>query len=580
MAELSRTARNSKWDTLSKINLQYKFKNFFTFFFIAILLLIFIVFNSYFLEPKLNSLSFVFWFNIDVFDYYFSFIIWSIYFFWIFISNTIYSYFFFNNFSKISNSDLTANFIFKNVIKKNFLVDSSLPRGDWDQLLYLWLIKNKNNNIFVKNVFYGNSSFTKTRPTLDSLLRELYVTHFFTGKLLTDIRIFTTNNIKINFLSNFNNKPVSYYLFYILTTDVNFNFKNLINQQISPKNLILLNIFSQEKNYLFIKHNGFSFEHLNIFNNTEYLAQLVSNLLKTSSTIVKTNRWLFKYSIISRKFYKNTRKLTNFKSLASLPIFIEKSFNRNLWNTQFFTNFQNFYNFNLVSQFLTKNFISVNKINFDFRSINSNLLANNASSNFNFKFFEKSYFWLNKRFFFFNAFKNNNFINFLNFNDSKRPSLNFSKFKNSSYLNIFNIFFLKLNNDVLFNFENFNNRLRFKNSKKILNLNTQIIFKTPCSPTHLAFLNINFFSKTDYYFLNFINNHQIFYSFFNFHFVNEKNTTKAFKIKKSNFIKKNKSNLSFKSYKILLLSLESNTKTELWKNFVTLVSLNHIKSNF
>jgi hypothetical protein len=301
------------------------------------------------------------------------------------------------------------------------------------------------------------------------------------------------------------------------------------------------------------------------------MSQITSHLLRTSATIAKANRWLFKYWTINRKFYKNTRKFTIFKSLiSSTPA---PAFNRNLWNTQFFTNFKNFSNLMLTTSLLNKNKLNFYDFNFNGKRSNDLFTNNNLLLETSFDLFEKSYFWLNKRFFFFNSLKNNNFINFWNL---KKKNASFFTFKNlnpNNHARLLNELIFKFNSNNVTTFEFLINYENFKKLKKISNFDSNTGTNHPLHPVYLTFSNTNFFFKNDYYLLNSVVNTSTLWSFLNKNF--NSNSALKFKNKKNYFNKSKKTSSQDQFFKIALLSINSGVKLVSWKNFITFYAISY-----
>ena len=471
------TFRFSKWSSFSQINIKIKFQNvFFQLIFVLFFLLIFylITFNYYPYSSIYNNISFLFWVNVDFFDYYFSFITWFVFFFISFFFNSLYSYFFFNNFSNSAFSDLDNEFSFKlknnelsavNFSKHNLL---NLSKNDLNWNLYLWLNNqnspSRSNNLSSLNLMFNlfqNSennfwrghvrfffNLYKTKQTLLCLTQNLE-----NSSILIDKVIENSHNAKTETLINSNNALVKFLLWTnILNESTLSNFEQLApgrtaNNYLKSKNTYLTQCYesnnsSFDYNFLMTKKNGF-FYLLN-FN----YGQSSSNSLKLNrfndlisqfdqfAINIKLDKWLYKYFLINRKSVKNLNKVTNYKKQFTNNLIDLNFFNKNLWNTQFFTS-QN--NFNFLTDILLKS--SNSSLNAKFS--NSLYLSVNEFANYNknnglfaTSSFESSYYWLLKRFYYNNSLMANFFVSSLSprFSTNRKTSANRFKTAHQDYV--------------------------------------------------------------------------------------------------------------------------------------------------
>lgn len=479
--------RASKWSTFSQINIKKNFKfNFYFFIFSLFLIFYYLIFytQAYQHSFLFNNVSFLFWFNVDIVDYYFSFLVWFVYFFSSFLLNNLYSYFFFTNFSNqnIQNNDANSQFIFSNT--KNNFFNEKVSKLDLNWVFYAWLNNSKETlnfkNNFIKPLFNSTSIEKKWYEDYD-LFSKLYKLIYFT-KISTDTELralpvnakFATifsEKLRNDLIPDANLVKLNLYYFFSsqsLTTkltknDEYFFFK--LNNWTS--------LFEINPNFLFLtkmKNNEF-FNNIQIFYTFFKSNLLFKNALSHNLNLIKNNRWLYKYFILNRKIFKNSNKITHLKSLTTNNLVNSTFFNRNIWNNFFFNNENNF------NKLVLTNFFSFNNeidSNLDFMSA-KNSFSKNMNQNL-----ENSYFWFVKRVYFLNNLSNNNFVLFfktilqsnqINSQQLSKTSVFHNFLCDKSYFNSLYFFFNKSNvrfknltllqNSQIENFTNLNKDFNF-----------------------------------------------------------------------------------------------------------------------
>nr|ASY95692.1 ccmF [Paraurostyla sp.] len=472
--------KNSKWKIFQTYNIKINFKFFFKkkiFIFIFLFLFLILIFNkkNYLQIYFSNELSFLFWINLDSFDYYLSFFLFFTAYLFSYFFNLIYLNFFFN--FKTINKKKTKN---KFKIEKNI----NLTNFDLNWITYSWLI-NQTNELYTfdylpdeldlidklfddnENKKFWNSNF--------SFFINLYKNVFSFNLINKNNNIFFIKNkisetSKINFFFFNNNSLINKFSKYLFWNIINlkknyFNEKNLKkNNNFKNWNLYNFNLeIKNNKNLLLYKNNFFYFSNLNqtilnlfISEYSEFLN--FNNLLINQNLFSKWNRWLYKYSILHRKFIKNSHKITLTKKLLTFNFYNKFFFKKNLWNSEHLSNYkiENLY-YSFFNIFYS-NLFQINKID-NLTNKFSYLNNFNESNSYNFlKNYENSYFWFFKKFFFFNTLSNNQ-IKIKHFNFIKKE-----KIFEENNLNDLNNFFLiqnYLNNSFFFNsnfliIENFN----------------------------------------------------------------------------------------------------------------------------
>lgn len=558
--------RNSKWSQYENYNIKQSFSLYF--FKIIKYFLFLLAISLYFYNYELsffyifNFFSLVFWLSLEIAELYFVFFVWLFGSFFVHLINFFLSFFINNFFIKIDNSFLIS----KSNSTKSFKNISRIKENlNW-QIYYS--ISNLSNErlkaSFIKNLFDFNVS--KDLWSLNYFFfHSLFKLNYLLNKNSTTSNFFFINNIlkkeTNNNLGNFffNTKLITYSLWFFFNKNNNFYDKTYKNKKRFLWNLHNVFIYN-DKNYslqilkntifFFTKNNLASYS---IFNNE--LLLVFQNITKTSLISSKWDRWLYKYSLINRKFIKNSHKNTLTKSMLSNNKFYSNFSEKNIWNSEYFSKINSQSNFFFY-------FINSNKKNtkdlflkdtsyllFDIKNINN---------------LEYSYFWFIKKFFNFNSntlnklklmstiksdvsnefffFNNDNSLNIKNALKMYNYQLNgfffkehlnlYSKsdFKNNFFLkNTVCDFYLSLDNNNFFldehistlvaildsnlninksyNFLNYNSKLKFNKNKKFFFIN-----KTSDNDNFLSLvIKSNFYNlcelnlNKDLFFINLIN---------------------------------------------------------------------------
>ena len=540
--------RNSKWTNYENFNIKIKFKNLyikyiFLIFFLIFFSLLLLYFNHYYISFFFfNNISYLFWICLDATDYFFSFIIWFMTIFSSLMINIIYSFFFFNNFStKNKNKFLFFNNFFeKSKINSNEKINLILNKHDLNWFILLWLKKNNlqlNNKIFI-NLFDNKISLKWWNEYYNffinlykiSYLCELSnnknssynLNYIFTNILLNENKNFIENfyffnkntiNIYYNFLfsyvfqkSNnyFNNKNEEIQSLFFLKKK--FTWNPTLSLLESTKNSFLINNVDG-----FFFFNNFNFNKLNnLLINYSELINLFNNFTNQLD-LAKTDRWLYRYSILHRKIFKNSHKLTNVKKLLNSGFYNTALFDKNIWASTVL-------NKNLNNDFINSLYNSYYNID---NNINNQLSISNQfltlnSTNFKLlSFYENSFFFIIKRFFFFNNLSNNNYNN--NYFYFKKNHILNNEFSNNTFykFNLILNYLLNLKNKKQFDIFSIQNAIisnftNFKPDMNFFKINDYLISTT----------ELNIFNKNNLkllYLLTFNNNNQnlLYFNYFN-----------------------------------------------------------------
>jgi len=440
------TFRNSKWSSYSNANVSTFFKNsYFNFFFFLTFFFFFIKFFSFSLV--LNQLFFIFWFAFDCLDYYLSFSVWALSSIYLTATSSILSFFLEKPITSLKKNHF--DFRTKNVKR----ADINFSQDDLNWFLYSWLTTSKqlDSEAFLNESFEDffedstNSSFWKTNF---SFFINLYKSVFFLklndeGKNFYQIKYFF-NSINSMFsyrpfltlnLNNFNNN--NFFLFFLdykilnnpkpLVTDLfknskysnrfNWSLSYLENQDLNENSIFKASAFS---------FNNFNTELLNLFNEKNSITNVFKNNFNAYGKITKWDRWLYKYSIIHRKSFKFFNKLSNIKKSLNFSIFDNLSFSKNIWTPIFFKQNLNlmllFNNTTSDKEFFLKHHFFLNQ----------SLRKTNSLTSFS--FYDESYAWFLKRFYFLNSISTNDYRNKFQFffeNNDRSLSDNFLLKKNN-----------------------------------------------------------------------------------------------------------------------------------------------------
>ena len=278
------TFRSSKWSLYDKNNIKNKSKILFSnyificfFMFISILLIFF--FNSYYVKFFFfNNFFFLMWAIVDSFDYYLSFLLWSTTTLSSLTFNFVYSYFFFNNFSKKTKiSDL---FIKRVKIKNDYDVFSdkrlSSSKFDLNWILYSWLSNNKvkNKHFLIENLFEAHVNKSWWEKNFNFFI-TLYKTFFFLNYINEGSDAYSVKQ-GINGVSSFFIKKNTNNLLLFISN--NFLINKYTDVLLFHSLNKYSNFFSQKNNFLM--HKNFKNWNLNFFlkNEDKYVFLLKSKI--------------------------------------------------------------------------------------------------------------------------------------------------------------------------------------------------------------------------------------------------------------------------------------------------------------
>jgi hypothetical protein len=448
--DLGLTFRNTKWTNYAAYNIKSQFFNHYarTLFILAITLMIslllFYFYPAYSYYYAFNNVMFLFWILLDTISYYTLFYIWALSMtissIWIFF----YHYLFFNNFAghtfKLPKKQTSLS-IDNNLLPFNMLtpIQTSLTSEKW--ILYFWFQHNFSSSnakldSFVLSTFFENqSNFTYFLKTYDFFPKLFKLTYFI--QLLSYSQ---ENFSKYKHNSIFLNKTfLDLHFFFNLNSEIKSSDRNLLNLNIlnhrfdcnlEQANSLLL---SNKQQLFYIWNNDVTKtfkEHLNL-----------ESLITTTHNSIMWDRWLYKYSAIHRKLFKNAFKFTTAKRLSDSNMLSLSLTKQNLWFSEQISKID------LVDFFKNQFFLFFN--NSSFNDIQNKRIQHqdelNKLSNLNsLNFYEKSLFWLTKRLFFTN-FMGSNYTS-----SSPLFKINLST-KTSNFDIYFNLYmyFLNINNKNL-----------------------------------------------------------------------------------------------------------------------------------
>jgi len=442
-SNLGITFRNSKWSSYARYNIKNNFKiNYFTllliFIFFIVIFILFYYYKYYFIKNfTLNFISFFFWVSLDSFDYYLSYLVWLFGSLFSLFLNSLYSWFFFNNFSN-KNQTFFKKKTFNETFSKNTLESLNASKEDLNWVLYSWLSSNNvksstlpvesffNNEFFQQNVkiwktqyffFYKLYKLTALLQSTNPFHNTTSVQNFFKINLNSD----RTARLLFSYTQNFTNLDLNTLLLSYLEKKENnyfstklsnhtnndrirkttslFNFKNINNE--STVNDSLVN--SKIGIFFFTHSSQNSILNLNFFN-TEF--KNLNNYLLNQVKIGKIDRWLYKYSILHRKIIKTSHNLTLSKKIINLDFFSSNDFFKNIWNSE---NLNKLINNNKNGTNSLLSLFNLNGVTGKHRIDHINNFFSFKIDNENINFHENSYFWFLKRFYLYNSLGTNDY---------------------------------------------------------------------------------------------------------------------------------------------------------------------------
>lgn len=458
------TFRNSKWSNYEMYNVKLHFQwsyikylLWLVFFFVAYVVLA--KFSKYYIYFYLfNNLAFLFWVSIDTVDYYLSFILWMVTALISVITNVVYSYFFFNNFSNTTNNrQYFSNPFFYNakMLAETTEKETSVSKHDYSWILYSWLTNlnstkhndtlenlfNRHVNLKWWNEYYDffiklyklsylcnltNENYTiySLNYSITNLKNKEYsgnygtlISYLYRSNLLKQYPSLTISYILTRYKNYFTDRSTLNNSLYLLDTKNEWNLFNISNELVKNNHLV------KSKIGLFF-FEDLTFSKLTTFTTKFEELWTVNLYLKNQLNTAKWNRWLYRYSILHRKILKNSHKITITKKLLNSGFYNNTLFSKNIWASENFKRFaedSNYFNnttllyynnlFNPIKH--SESLLSSNLVTNDFLSKNKLTLLS---------FYENSYFWFIKRFYSFNLIPNN----------SIKSSLTLNTFENSN----------------------------------------------------------------------------------------------------------------------------------------------------
>ncbi len=522
------TFKNSKWTSYSNSTIKILFKRAFvrfcTYIFIFFLTFLFL----YFFQDNqvcfyfYNVIYIFFWHGVDTLDYHISYIFWGFVGALSTFLNTTYSFFFFNNLSSDTNSKSKKTFLEKFIATR---VPKSRPVLNFDKIDSNWTLFSFLDNTttrlnkllehrLIENLFDTTLNISKWNNTFDFYLDLFKTTYFFKSVSLGKNALFSNYYFQkiwecvsspapataqytmwmpvweyfFKFTSEKGGKFINFFLTKLNKTRASFSKKTYNPQHVEKQSL--------KNNFLILnKHGSFNFWDLKHDKLSHFLTDnsgivFLQNCFNEQIKIMKTDRWLYRYSTLNRKILKNSHKLSISKKILNNNLSSLNDFKKNLWVS---ANSNNLYKsnplvFTAINDFLynplefTKNIIT--KVN---NTISNNLLTPASTNIENLKLHETSYFWFLKRMYTLNSLT------------SQEVSL--QKKINIKNLNPITTF--------LFNKKLLKNHFFFKNTKIFLENNETSLFDNTWE------LNKNKFSK---------NNTDIYLNYFDFNFYNKETT--------------------------------------------------------
>lgn len=348
----------------------------------------------------------------------------------LYVTNIIFDYFF-NHFDTTLNFSGQTKFILPLIW--HFLVKLVL-----EESLYK-LLSGKSTNLFNQQFSSINNSYSSSfKQPLEQINAQNLINH---SKLAINSNL-SMGETKLFILP-------SLFLYRILNNNFSYSRPNLIQDGVfSSVSLMLsqsehslnnvktleLKKFTTNSNKWLLTNHKTDLNGLFYINNFNYqlLNNLLSNpLLQTISTnvtnynnIVKTLRWSYRYNILHRKVLTNSNKLTTSKHLLGSGFFDSQMTNSNIWlsdNLSRFTNFQTLSN-SLSNYWLGLYKSNLGRINPTF--INNSYLSS-TSNTFNLlSFYETSFIFFIKRFYYFMGLQSNTFSSTLNLSNDVRTDTN------------------------------------------------------------------------------------------------------------------------------------------------------------
>lgn len=433
------TFRNLKWNSYESENTQPVFKSqyfkiiSFIIICVGLVLLLNNFYNYYTLSYFYNEIFFCVWAGLDTFDYYFTFLVWIAFLIASMVTNLFQSYFFFNNLNSKSGKHKPEKFT--NVLNHKACSAVNLSKKDYKFFLLNWLNSeslSQNPVLFenLKTLFVTNFNNDWWHKNCTFFLKLYKLTHLLklsdkTGSAFAfqlKLARFELNNSfdLLTYLnaSNLLNSNPTLFFSYLLKNQNNrhtFDFKKktsvtfLANRTFWNPNYVFntdqsdLNLFFRVDGFFYFSSTSSS-QLTNLFKKNKNL-NLLDSLVHNQINSAKWNRWLYKYSILHRKVFKNSHKLTLSKKLLNSGFYNSNLSKKNLWNSEFFSKSTNFNLLHFATSLLQPG-VEVSPL-FQTFSDSKAIYNFQHSQLSNLSVHETSFFWFLKRFYFFSNLGNN-----------------------------------------------------------------------------------------------------------------------------------------------------------------------------
>jgi hypothetical protein len=414
---LGLTFRNTKWTNYEMNNLHSKFfTSYFTVlaFIAAATFIIFTYFNVpyYTTSTVFNNVAFVFWSGIDLLDYYIDFIIWSTVVFLSTFFKGLYSYFY----TPFVNSDKQLIKLlylekFKDEKLYSIFDNPDINKKDFKWILFNWLNYSvlPFKDVQLEKFFLYNTNENKINNTV-LFLHNFFKLHNLLDKLATNYRSNTSVLEYKQWISTITSTSTPAlsrpsFFFYIKFYCASYATPTMRRQ----RTFYTLNNFTWNlhKNFLqgLFVVNNFTPQncHSNYKCDTSFF---LNNNLVQKLTISKTYRWLYKYSLIHRRNFKNTHKLTLTKKLINIGFLNKNLSDKNLWYSVFSKKFSKINLAHSLNNLFYKTHLELDSVvTLDKLWKETTIFPNKHMENLH--VYENSFFWLLKRFALFNHLSNN-----------------------------------------------------------------------------------------------------------------------------------------------------------------------------
>ena len=452
--------RNSKWGNyeLTNLKLQLKFK--FRYFFLRLVIwgLVFLLFllKKYWNDIDfVGAACFVGWTIIEAVDYCFLFFVWLILFIFYTTLNWLYTYFLEQLFgSVVKKPDIVLKSFFE-FYNERFLIKTNKdlnPTFSFYNFFCSWVCKlgDRERSSFFPPLFEQQKS--KHHLYELSHMHTLFKINYLLGLLNTYYTISGDNNKLTSIITKIYKTPIiSESIFSVRSLWVD----NLVTLYFNPSTnfmfLFLDNTFSMftekvpsspsnikdiSKVLYFTKLN---FNDISYFNSQIKQFPQMQHDLRRQLNSTKWDRWLYRYSILHRRIFKNSHKLTSTKRLFQSGFYQKSFLKKNTWMNHRAPFFKKSLNTQLTNLYYSEFFKIHQKLSWINTTSLMTFLTTQQHKNFNFSQYENSFFWFIKRFQFFNTLETNTISSRLSLPDCKQlqedaKSLTFVHFQ--TFLNI------------------------------------------------------------------------------------------------------------------------------------------------